>query len=237
MYVWISKMVKINTPLGVTFSKTQSSKLECLFCHVSGKRDFRALSFELWNSIRKCHSKWDWLYFDDWQWIQRCKPIPLGVTFSNAVSSSKINTRTSIFTETWQKRCSSFELWTFENDTPSGIDCNFIGFMDCILSIVRFTVYWSVCVSWNRDVIVECWMMSAKVLCSLLTLYEWLRAHAFSRTHYIQVFKLTDSSVVLFTTTCTRHGQCWQRCMLASLLYEASSRPSWIDWPRVDCTH
>jgi hypothetical protein len=26
------------------------------------KRDFRALSFELWNSIRKCHPKWDWLY-------------------------------------------------------------------------------------------------------------------------------------------------------------------------------
>jgi hypothetical protein len=237
MYVWISKMVKINIPLRVTFSKNKSSKLEGLFYHVSGKRDFRALSFEFWNSIRKCHPKWDWLYLDDWQWIQKCKPIPLGVTFSNAVSSSKIKARTSLFTETWQKRCSSFELWAFENDTPSGIDCTFISFLDCILSIVRFTVYWSVCVSWNRDVSVECWMMSAKVLCSLLTLYEWLRAHAFSRTHYVQVFKLTDSSVVLFTAPCTRHGQCWQRCMLASLVCEASSRPSWIDWPRVDCAN
>ena len=91
MYVWTSMMVKINImivqliSLGVTFLKAQSSKLEGLFCHVSVKRGFRALSFELWNSIRKCHPKWDWLYFDDWQWIQKCKPIPLGVTFSNAL--------------------------------------------------------------------------------------------------------------------------------------------------------
>ena len=51
-------------PLGVTFSKAQSSnlQLERLFCHVSVKRDVRALSFELRNSIRKCHCKWDWLY-------------------------------------------------------------------------------------------------------------------------------------------------------------------------------
>jgi len=34
-------------PLGVTFSKVQSSKLELLFCHVSVKRDVRALGFEL----------------------------------------------------------------------------------------------------------------------------------------------------------------------------------------------
>jgi len=31
----------------VTFSKAQSSKLERLFCHVSVKRDVRALSFEI----------------------------------------------------------------------------------------------------------------------------------------------------------------------------------------------
>ena len=49
-------------PLGVTFSKAQSSKLERLFCHVSVKRDVPALSVESWNSIRKCHPKWDWLY-------------------------------------------------------------------------------------------------------------------------------------------------------------------------------
>ena len=34
-------------PIGVSFSKAQSSKLESLFCHVSVKRDVRALSFEL----------------------------------------------------------------------------------------------------------------------------------------------------------------------------------------------
>jgi len=49
-------------PLGVTFSKAQISKLERLFYHVSVKRDVRALSFELWNSIRKCQPKWDRLY-------------------------------------------------------------------------------------------------------------------------------------------------------------------------------
>jgi len=32
-------------PLEVTISKAHSSKLEQLFCHVSVKRDFRALSF------------------------------------------------------------------------------------------------------------------------------------------------------------------------------------------------
>jgi len=38
--------------------KAQSSKLEHLFCHVSVKRDFRALSFELGKGFRKCHPKW-----------------------------------------------------------------------------------------------------------------------------------------------------------------------------------
>jgi len=34
-------------PLGVTFSKAQSSKLESIFSLKRGKRDVRALSFEL----------------------------------------------------------------------------------------------------------------------------------------------------------------------------------------------
>jgi len=42
--------------------QAQSPKLERLFCYVSVKRDIRALSFELWNSFRKCHTTWDWLY-------------------------------------------------------------------------------------------------------------------------------------------------------------------------------
>jgi len=49
------------------------------------------------------------------------QPTPLWVTFSNAVS--KLKARTSLSTETWQKRRSSFELWAFENITPSGIGC------------------------------------------------------------------------------------------------------------------
>jgi len=52
-------------PFGVTFSKLfQSSKLklERLFSLKRGKRDVRALSFELWNSICECHPKWDRLY-------------------------------------------------------------------------------------------------------------------------------------------------------------------------------
>ena len=60
-YLCLSRHIQ-PIPLGVTFSKAQSSQLERLFCHVSVKRDVRALSFELWNSIRKCHPKRDWLY-------------------------------------------------------------------------------------------------------------------------------------------------------------------------------
>jgi len=57
------KLIKVQPiPLGVSFSKAQSSKFEHLFCHVSVRREVRALSFELRNSIRKCHPKWDRLY-------------------------------------------------------------------------------------------------------------------------------------------------------------------------------
>jgi len=51
----------------------ESSKLERLFCHVSVKRDVRALSFELGNSIRKCHPKWDRLYVT--QYITCCSVL------------------------------------------------------------------------------------------------------------------------------------------------------------------
>ena len=47
----------------------------------------------------------------------------LGWHFRMPFQSSKLKARTSLFTETWQKRCSSFELWAFENVTPSGIGC------------------------------------------------------------------------------------------------------------------
>jgi hypothetical protein len=53
--------VSITTTWGDIFEssfKVQNSNLECLFSLKRGKRDFRTLSFELWNSIRKCHPKW-----------------------------------------------------------------------------------------------------------------------------------------------------------------------------------
>jgi len=57
------KLIKVQPiALGVSFSKDQSSKFEHLFCHVSVKREVRALSFELWNNIWKCHPKWDRLH-------------------------------------------------------------------------------------------------------------------------------------------------------------------------------
>ena len=74
-------------------------------------------------------------------YILLLQPIPLGLTFSNDVSKLKaqnsnisfhwnvekdmfeLKNQTSLWTETWKKRRSSFELWAFENDTPSGIGC------------------------------------------------------------------------------------------------------------------
>jgi len=47
----------------------------------------------------------------------------LGWHFRIMFQSSKLKARTCLFTETWQKWRSSFELWAFENVTPSGIDC------------------------------------------------------------------------------------------------------------------
>jgi len=47
----------------------------------------------------------------------------LGWHFRMLFQSSKLKARTSLFTETCQKRHSSFELWAFENVSPSGIGC------------------------------------------------------------------------------------------------------------------
>jgi len=57
----------------------------------------------------------------NWILLRTLLPIPLVVTFSKALS--KLKAQTSLLTETWQKRLSSFELRAFENDTPSGIGC------------------------------------------------------------------------------------------------------------------
>jgi len=61
MYTYICTYIYIHrysqSHLGWHFRqlKAQSS-------HDSVKRAIRPLSFELWNSIRKFHPKWDWLY-------------------------------------------------------------------------------------------------------------------------------------------------------------------------------
>ena len=47
----------------------------------------------------------------------------LGWHFRMLFQSSKLKARSSLFTESWQKRRSSFELWAFENVIPSGIGC------------------------------------------------------------------------------------------------------------------
>jgi len=48
----------------------------------------------------------------------------LGWHFRMLFQSWKLKAPTSLLTEMWQKRRSSFELWAFENVTPSGIGCN-----------------------------------------------------------------------------------------------------------------
>jgi len=49
----------------------------------------------------------------------------LGWHFRMLFQSSELKARTSLFTETWQKRRSSFELWAFGNVTASGIGCTY----------------------------------------------------------------------------------------------------------------
>ena len=68
---------------------------------------------------------------------QHCSKLPLclyiciysqshfGWHFPLLFQSSKLKAWTSLCTETWQKRRSSFELWAFENDTPSGVGCTY----------------------------------------------------------------------------------------------------------------
>jgi len=47
------KLTKVQSiPLGVSFAKAQSSKLEHLFCHVSVKREDRASNFELQTAFK-----------------------------------------------------------------------------------------------------------------------------------------------------------------------------------------
>jgi len=70
-------------------------------------------------------------------WLLKVQPIPLGVTFSNAVSKAQSSKLERLFSlKMWQKRPSSFELWAFENVTTSGIGCT------CGVFSVDFFFFW-----------------------------------------------------------------------------------------------
>jgi len=47
----------------------------------------------------------------------RVQPIPRGVTFPKLFQSSKLKARMSLFTETWQKSSSSFQLWALKQNS------------------------------------------------------------------------------------------------------------------------
>jgi len=85
----------VNPTWGVIF---ESSKLKARTSLLPRFSEKRSSSLELWarNSIRKCYPKWDQLTFSDPLSIIKVQPIPLGVTFSNAVwklkaQSSKVS--------------------------------------------------------------------------------------------------------------------------------------------------
>ena len=65
---WLHSSLLQLIPHAVTFSKAlsklkaQSSKFERLFSMKHRKTDVQAVSFELWKSFRKCHSRWNGLY-------------------------------------------------------------------------------------------------------------------------------------------------------------------------------
>ena len=64
------------------------------------------------------------------EWYSRSH---LGWHFRMLFQSSKLKARTSLFTEMWQKRGSSFELWAFENVTPSGLAVKWIWIHECVV--------------------------------------------------------------------------------------------------------
>ena len=59
--------------------------------------------------------------------------------FRMLFQSSKVKARTSLFNEMWQKRVSSFELWAFDNVTPSGIGC--ICMYICLFVCIHIYMY------------------------------------------------------------------------------------------------
>jgi len=122
------------------------------------------------------------------------QPIPLGVTFSNAVSSSKLKVRTSLFH--WNVAKEMFELWalSFRKWHPKWDWLYFYQFRGmyfvnskiyCVLKCLCVVKLWRK--RWMLDDVCKSVVFSVDII-------EWLHAHAFSRTHCVQVFELTDSS-------------------------------------------
>jgi len=100
--------------------------LHCnMVLHANGTLTIKTQQFENPNTIRRCghaamhcntlHHTATWYY--------RYSQSHLGWHFRLLIQSSKLKARTSLFTKTWQKRRSNFELWAFENVTASGIGC------------------------------------------------------------------------------------------------------------------
>jgi len=146
--------------------------------------------------------------------------------------SGVVHVERAEWTSSWDSVCS--KIWT---PPPNG-GGNFVS-----LNMEKGYQFWEYIwlggggcsdgVPFTHGIVLEFWIMSAKVICGLLNVYEWLCAHAFSCAHRIQVLTL----VWHFATPSTRHGQCWQGYMVALLVFEVSSRTS-IDkeWfaPKID---
>ena len=62
-------------------------------------------------------------YYDVWVFVYCTADPTWGDIFECCFKSLKLKAQKSLFTETWQKRRSSFEPWAFENVTASGIGC------------------------------------------------------------------------------------------------------------------
>ena len=98
--------------------------------------------------------------FSQWHFWKTSKysQSHLGWHFRMLFQSSQLKARTSLFTETWQKRRLSFELWAFENITRSGIGCNWLNkwisnvgqshFLWITSSAERLSQIWSTSKSW-----------------------------------------------------------------------------------------
>jgi len=76
--------------------------------------------FDKWGCVFLC---WQLPTLSSWLKFAILQPIPLGWHCRILFQSSKLKARTCHFTETWQKRRSSFELWAFEKVNPSSIGC------------------------------------------------------------------------------------------------------------------